>query len=861
MYMNVFLRSLVFFLILVFPFLLQAQYYETHYIAPSPWQYWSQANEVVISTTDPNPVTVTLKKSDGTLLTTLTVLESTPQSYRFLGSPSTLTRNLLNQIYNDRGLIVEASAPVLVNYRNIASDVIGATTTTIKGNASLLSFGEEGEGFEFRVGYYRSNFIGLSDGISTTGGQPIYSVMALDNATIVNLPGGPITLNQGQSYLFNAPIGTLITADKKVVMVAGSYGDTPQACSGSGQDGTVDQLAPISSLGDKYMIVRGAGAIGVGNTHPEQTLVIATQANTTFTIENFNSAGVSLGAPTTIILTNAGDFHNFHHGDASTQFSSSMVVSNKPVSVISGTAYGCETDFSTVLPIGGCTGATDIRTRKFINYNNIDLNFFSYIIIESPIEPVFLNGNNIETLTGNNRIQIGNTTFYLITFNNLNIGSLGANGNILLNSNLPLTVSIVQQEENISSMSAFFSSFGEAALAPLLSVTNPDCSVTLEATEGMLEYEWFFNSNSIGFTTVNTKTVSQSGDYTVKVKKNCGWTRVSKATTIEVTPCNDLSITKIVDSEDGLQATFKITVTNNNPFFDDPNVIMSDLLPSGYAFVSYNATQGSYDNVTGNWNVGLLAALQSAEITIKVDVNSDGNYKNIATVLGQNPDPYPNNNSDFAEIQKKFADLDATKTDGVNYYQAGDELNYVITVINKGPAVAYDVRVSDPMPFGVTNMSWNSSINTNGTGNLLDFIPQLNVGSTVIYNVKLNVPKSHVGDFINIVEVSSEHTIDPVEACTACIDIDRQEIYIPKGISPNGDNINDFLDLEFYHVAKISIFNRYGTTVYSKTDYKKEWHGQSNKGKQLPTGTYFYVIHIIDGTQFTGYIQLVNEGK
>lgn len=240
MYMNVFLRSLVFFLILVFPFLLQAQYYETHYIAPSPWQYWSQANEVVISTTYPNPVTVTLKKSDGTLLTTLTVLESTPQSYRFVGSPSTLTRNLLNQIYNDRGLIVEASAPVLVNYRNIASDVIGTTTTTIKGNASLLSFGEEGEGFEFRVGYYRSNFIGLSDGISSTGGQPIYSVMALDDATIVNLPGGPITLNQGQSYLFNAPIGTLITADKKVVMVAGSYGDTPQACSGSGQDGTVD---------------------------------------------------------------------------------------------------------------------------------------------------------------------------------------------------------------------------------------------------------------------------------------------------------------------------------------------------------------------------------------------------------------------------------------------------------------------------------------------------------------------------------------------------------------------------------------------------------------------------------------------
>lgn len=856
-----FLNKILFCLVLFVPFLVHSQYYNTHYIAPSPWQYWSQANEVVISTTDQNPVTVVLKKSDGTLLTTLTVLESTPQSYRFTGSPAGLTRNLLNQVYDDRGLFIEATAPVLVNYRNIASDVAGTTTTTIKGNASLLSFGEEGEGLEFRVGYYRSNFNGLSNGTATSGGQPVYSVMAIDNATTVNLPTGSITLNQGQSYLFNAPIGSLITADKKVVMVVGSYGDTPQACGGSGQDGTVDQLAPISSLGDKYMIVRGAGAVGTGNTHPEQTVVIATQANTTFTIENFNNAGISIGAPISITLLNAGDFYNFHHGDAATQFSSSMVISDKPISVISGTAFGCETDFSTVLPIGGCTGATDIRTRKFINYNNLDLNFFSYIIIESPTEPVFLNGNNIEILTGNNRLQIGNTTFYLITFNNFNIGSLGPNGNILLNSNLPLTVSIVQQEENVSSMSAFFSSFGEAAIAPLINVTNPDCTVTLEATEDMLEYEWFLDGTSIGVTTENIKIVSESGKYSVKVKKNCGWTRVSSETLIEVEPCNDLALTKIVESENGIQATFKLVVTNNNPFFTDPNVIVTDVLPSGYSFQNYVATQGSYDENSGNWVLGALAPLESVEILITVIINSEGIYLNNATVFGQNPDPDLTNNTDSAEIEKRFADLDATKTDSVNFYKPGDELNYIITVINNGPAVAYNVNVVDPMPFGVSEMSWSSSINTSGNGNLIDVIPQLNVGSTVVYNVKLTVSKSHVGDFINVVEVTSNHTIDPVEACTGCVDIDRQEVFIPKGISPNGDNLNDNLDLEYFHVGKISIFNRYGTKVYSKINYKNEWYGQSNNGKDLPTGTYFYVIDIIDGSQFTGYIQLVRESK
>jgi len=839
----------------------QGQYYNSHYIPPAPWQYWSQANEIVISTLNSTPVTVNLNKSDGTPITTLSVSEDSPLSYRFLGSPSGLTRNLLNQVYSDRGLFIDATAPILVNYRNIASDVAGATTATIKGNASLLSFGEEGEGFEFRLGYYRSVFTGLSNGTSTTGGEPVYSVMALEDATSVTLPTATITLNEGQSYLFTAPIGTLITANKKIVMNVGSYGDTPQACGGSGQDGTIDQLAPVTSLGDKYMVVRGAGAIGTGLTHPEQTLVIATQDNTSFTIENFNNLGISLGAPTTILLANAGDFHNFHHGDTNTQFSSSMIVSDKPISVISGTAYGCETDFSTVLPIGGCTGATDIRTRKFINYNNIDLNFFSYIIVESASEPVYFNGNDIETLTGNTRVQIGSTPFYLITFNNFNIGSLGPNGNILINSNLPLTVSIVQQEENVSSMSAFFSSFGEAAIAPLLNFTNPDCSVTLEATDGMFEYEWFLDGVTIGLSNINTKIVTETGNYSVKVRKNCGWTRVSKTTFIEVSPCSDLSLTKIIEEEDGLQATFKISVTNNNPIFTDPNVIVSDLLPSGYLFISYTATQGSYDSNSGDWNVGSLQPLQTADIFITVKVNSDGDYINVANVIGDNPDPDNSNNSDSAEISKKFADLDAIKTDGVDYYRPGDELNYLITVKNNGPAVAYEVVVSDPMPNGVNNMTWFSSINTNGVGNLLDVIPQLNVGSSVTYNVKLTVPNSHSGDFVNIVEVSSVNTIDPVETCSGCIDIDRQIIIIPKGISPNGDGLNDFLNLEYFHVDNIKIYNRYGTTIYSKNNYVNEWTGQSNSGNALPSGTYFYVITIIDGSQITGYIQLVRESK
>lgn len=99
-----------------------------------------------------------------------------------------------------------------------------------------------------------------------------------------------------------------------------------------------------------------------------------------------------------------------------------------------------------------------------------------------------------------------------------------------------------------------------------------------------------------------------------------------------------------------------------------------------------------------------------------------------------------------------------------------------------------------------------------------------------------------------------------------CYEIDSYFIdifpcIIPKGISPNGDGDNDYLDLSNYMVQEITIYNRYGKQVYSRgSDYKREWVGQDNNGKALPTGTYYYNI-ITPFQRFTGYIYLTKEVK
>jgi gliding motility-associated-like protein len=79
---------------------------------------------------------------------------------------------------------------------------------------------------------------------------------------------------------------------------------------------------------------------------------------------------------------------------------------------------------------------------------------------------------------------------------------------------------------------------------------------------------------------------------------------------------------------------------------------------------------------------------------------------------------------------------------------------------------------------------------------------------------------------------------------------------IQKGISPNGDDYNDFFDLSNFEVSTLKIFNRYGMLVYDKANYTNQWYGKSNDGEQLPDATYYYLIELNDGASKTGWVYI-----
>lgn len=85
-------------------------------------------------------------------------------------------------------------------------------------------------------------------------------------------------------------------------------------------------------------------------------------------------------------------------------------------------------------------------------------------------------------------------------------------------------------------------------------------------------------------------------------------------------------------------------------------------------------------------------------------------------------------------------------------------------------------------------------------------------------------------------------------------------IVFPDGITPNDDGINDTWIIDFinnFPEAVVMVYNRWGQELFYSKGYGTAWDGRY-KGKDLPVGTYYYVIDLHNGTTepYTGPITI-----
>ncbi len=113
--------------------------------------------------------------------------------------------------------------------------------------------------------------------------------------------------------------------------------------------------------------------------------------------------------------------------------------------------------------------------------------------------------------------------------------------------------------------------------------------------------------------------------------------------------------------------------------------------------------------------------------------------------------------------------------------------------------------------------------------------------------------------------------VEGTDGCTTSAETEvKEDVIIYNGVSANNDGMNDYFQiicLEYFPENNVKIFNRAGMLVYEQnfydmTDPAKRFDGISNRGtsvtgKDLPIGTYFYVVNKNDGSKAkVGYLEL-----
>ncbi len=211
------------------------------------------------------------------------------------------------------------------------------------------------------------------------------------------------------------------------------------------------------------------------------------------------------------------------------------------------------------------------------------------------------------------------------------------------------------------------------------------------------------------------------------------------------------------------------------------------------------------------------------------------------------------------------SDLTITNTVNNPTPNFGEQVTFTVTVNNVGEGDFINTVVSNLIPSGLELVSSSTTTGVYDPTTQLWTIPRLNAGQSVVLTIVAEVLPGGTYTSTATVETSTPQDVDATNN-SASVTLEPICLTVYNEFTPNNDGKNDLFRIdciETHPNNELKVFNRYGALVYSKVHYENDWDGTANvsgvvnRGDMLPTGTYFYVITIGDGTVKKGWLSIM----
>ncbi len=384
-----------------------------------------------------------------------------------------------------------------------------------------------------------------------------------------------------------------------------------------------------------------------------------------------------------------------------------------------------------------------------------------------------------------------------------------------------------------------------ATQIPTVSVTNATIcagkSATLVATTiGGTMYSW--NNNVSLNNDTNIVTPASTNNYTViAADGTCTNSAVSTVSVINTT----ITINGLSQICDGVTTTLSATGANS---YNWSNGILTSSISVMPSITTTYSVIGSIQTCT----FAATHLLTVNPIPTVAIISSSICLAQTATLTAHGAATYTWNTGFVGGV---LNDSPTTTTNysviGATAFNCTNTANYNLIVVTTKPKISpissYTICIDSNkvVPLVVTSGYEPYTINwINPIGGLVPY-------DTIGYNYYVHGSEANQYNY----QIKVKDGCNLKDSATFDITVVDCTVIVPNVMTVNGDGVNDVFKIqgvEYFSNTIVNVYNRWGKSVYSSSDYKNDWKPELNQG------TYFYVVLLNDGRKFNGFIEIIN---